>query len=682
VSGLNDAIPIAIGDTITGTLDEKTQPYIEYEINLNSGDWLTAILTGAEGTDFDLYLEDSNRELIEFSVEPDTSREQFSTIIYSTGTYYLVVEVYSGSGEYTLKVTDEHLPDSGDAIEIADDITIGEQPSIRIGNTRYTSYNNEFLVINVSNQSKPSIIGRFQLRYPLVEMAIGDLVVLDLTDRSLPYLFGRSVHDTSLLKTIYAIDIANYLLIFNITDPTKPELFNTYNLDIYAYDAPFSENLVYKIDELDNIVIYNITNPYDNLEITEILDVNNVVLIDITDPNNPKEIISEFENIYIYIALFLFFMLVLIVVVHKLKKRPPKIDKYILNIQKSNKDHIIIELDQVKHLFFGYIQYLKPIIHTKPRDVSQMAKEIMENMNELREEINGFRSKVREKPREYYNSEYQHLNESFRRYILKIGENISNCLWRMRGILLESKDPTRYLGINTELLSIPWELCRYRGNFLFENNILYRTVPIQKKSGFKFHHLPTFLYISDPTESLRGADLEEASLEILRYNLSNLFRIEIERGLTLKGFKEILEEGGCDIIHYTGHGEYKDTNGNEEVLIYFKDKCINDKEASFLKINEKYPPKIVFFNACNTAALENFAKIFIENGAICFIGTLWDIEDLIAVRFASLFYINLFREKLSIAESFIQAKIQIKNERDNFSVLGYVLYTSDPNWRV
>jgi len=126
VSALNDAIPIAIGDTVTGALDEETQPYIEYVIDLNSGDRLTAILNGAEGTDFDLYLEDSEGELIEFSAAPDTSKEQFSTIIYSTGTYYLVVEVYSGSGDFTLKVTDEPLPDSGNTIETADDITIGE----------------------------------------------------------------------------------------------------------------------------------------------------------------------------------------------------------------------------------------------------------------------------------------------------------------------------------------------------------------------------------------------------------------------------------------------------------------------------------------------------------------------------------------------------------------------------
>jgi uncharacterized membrane protein len=97
------ADPISSGDTVTGYVSAYSDPDDYYSIYLSSGQRISATLSGT-GSDFDLYLYDRWDDIIASS-EGAYSTESISYTVSSSGTYYLDVYAYSGSGSYTLSVS-------------------------------------------------------------------------------------------------------------------------------------------------------------------------------------------------------------------------------------------------------------------------------------------------------------------------------------------------------------------------------------------------------------------------------------------------------------------------------------------------------------------------------------------------------------------------------------------------
>ncbi len=91
------------GDYITDSVNEYDDTDDYFSIHLTAGQTLTATMTGPNDADFDLYLYNSNGNIVARS-EEFTSSE---TIIYTTvvsGTYYINPYAYSGFGTYYLDV--------------------------------------------------------------------------------------------------------------------------------------------------------------------------------------------------------------------------------------------------------------------------------------------------------------------------------------------------------------------------------------------------------------------------------------------------------------------------------------------------------------------------------------------------------------------------------------------------
>lgn len=91
----------------SGTLDEVTDAIHVYSVELTAGQRFVVNMSGDEDTDFDLSLYGSDALSIydDFPVAlswGETSNEILSYYASKSGTYYLVVEAFYGSGEYTI----------------------------------------------------------------------------------------------------------------------------------------------------------------------------------------------------------------------------------------------------------------------------------------------------------------------------------------------------------------------------------------------------------------------------------------------------------------------------------------------------------------------------------------------------------------------------------------------------
>ncbi|WP_160724103.1 S8 family serine peptidase [Bacillus sp. USDA818B3_A] len=100
------------GTKVSDSLDQIADVDDVYAVKLSKGEKLTASLTGATGTDFDLYLYDSKATtvkssdgILKYSEKAGTSSESVSFIAPYAGTFYLDTYAYKGKGTYTLSVT-------------------------------------------------------------------------------------------------------------------------------------------------------------------------------------------------------------------------------------------------------------------------------------------------------------------------------------------------------------------------------------------------------------------------------------------------------------------------------------------------------------------------------------------------------------------------------------------------
>jgi subtilisin family serine protease len=121
---------------VSERLDEAVDPDRVYAIELNAGETIQATLSGEEGTDFDLYLFDPSTTsvngkagIVAASEHPGTSNEELSYLVKKTGTYYLNVYAFAGSGSYKLRL--QHGNTSGIYEENSNAVTlVGEWGSV------------------------------------------------------------------------------------------------------------------------------------------------------------------------------------------------------------------------------------------------------------------------------------------------------------------------------------------------------------------------------------------------------------------------------------------------------------------------------------------------------------------------------------------------------------------------
>ncbi|WP_051633461.1 S8 family serine peptidase [Bacillus sp. UNC41MFS5] len=99
------------GTSVTNTVSSTSDLDDVYAINMLKGEKVTITLSGATGTDFDIYLYNSGATtvkssagIVAYSEKTGTSSETFTYIAPADGKYYLDVYAYKGTGTYTATV--------------------------------------------------------------------------------------------------------------------------------------------------------------------------------------------------------------------------------------------------------------------------------------------------------------------------------------------------------------------------------------------------------------------------------------------------------------------------------------------------------------------------------------------------------------------------------------------------
>jgi hypothetical protein len=281
---------------------------------------------------------------------------------------------------------------------------------------------------------------------------------------------------------------------------------------------------------------------------------------------------------------------------------------------------------------------------------------------------------------------------------------------------------TTSITIDTNDLELPWEFLYYDQQAEVEDgarptqpqrdsqNFLCLNRPVARRLRGK--PLPTrfaprldpttkrqFLILANPTGDLPGAEQEVDILTAaLEKDWKDLVEIEVLRTKEVTGrrLNQLLRSERYDVIHYSGHAFFDDTDPDYSGLL------LHNREVFFAeKVRRLLGGRpLVFLNSCESARAANegrdgaraihynlqkpaqgLAASFVYGGALGCIGSLWPINDVRAARFAVEFYNQVLEGQL-IGEAMRRARVKIKSDEPNeITWAAFVLY-GDPTYRL
>jgi hypothetical protein len=223
-----------------------------------------------------------------------------------------------------------------------------------------------------------------------------------------------------------------------------------------------------------------------------------------------------------------------------------------------------------------------------------------------------------------------------------------------------------HLVIETDMHDIPFELMcsdiTFALHYAMGRRLRMREsgVPITP-SGGKDVATSRALIIADPEDNLTAA-LREC--DYLYDELDNLLDVHYLTGsmATVEAISACFQEG-YSIIHYAGHaGPHGLQLADGELNSSNFHTCLRGRP-------------LVFINGCNSAgANAQIAESFLRGGSIGYIGSVWEIHDISAARFAINFY--SYTVQYTIGEALRMAKEKAFRE-ENIAWLCFILF-GDP----
>jgi O-acetyl-ADP-ribose deacetylase (regulator of RNase III) len=262
---------------------------------------------------------------------------------------------------------------------------------------------------------------------------------------------------------------------------------------------------------------------------------------------------------------------------------------------------------------------------------------------------------------------------------------------RIRGYLKDlPQASTITLEIDDALNAIPWELMMeaiYAGEIPFR---IGRNIISQQGPGGVTHPpgqdgAIKALLIGDPTDDLPQArDEVQALAQLLRadgrFSLADEDVLIGSGDCRLLRLLNLLGSGEYGLVHYSGHSVFED----EQSAWLLQDGKINTFDlTSSLR---DAPPALVFSSSCESAeggqprAIKyedqtfDLPGAFLQAGVQAYVGTLWEVGDSAARRFAEAFYDAFLTQGQGLGESMRRAKMAGKARRDRINWLAFTLF--------
>jgi hypothetical protein len=255
---------------------------------------------------------------------------------------------------------------------------------------------------------------------------------------------------------------------------------------------------------------------------------------------------------------------------------------------------------------------------------------------------------------------------------------------RVKSILITSEEPW-----------IPWEMLkpyRYDDNGEQENDSFWCQQFAMSRwlsGGGTADELDiTSSRTISPTKSNLPSTEEEIAflnqLSSLRPNIIPLASFSTKRQVL-----DSLQNEELSILHFACHGMFDSTSPNDSAIM-LSDAPLRPSDIRVAFGTNKKPQRpLIFLNACyggqaefGFTGLGGWAERFVKANAGAFVGAMWEVTDRLALQFAKAFYSALLRDNQSIAESFRQAREEIRQLAPyNSTWLAYTLY-ADPEGRV
>jgi CHAT domain-containing protein len=281
-------------------------------------------------------------------------------------------------------------------------------------------------------------------------------------------------------------------------------------------------------------------------------------------------------------------------------------------------------------------------------------------------------------------------NENIKENIEKIGGLIFKYMIPLSCKDYLSEIDTEYVVLSTDDVEIPWELMHDGTDFYCLKYSIGRKIQARvqfKPTKRQKTDILNALFIANPTEDLPDAEKEVDTIVTNLKEEKIKFQYLKGENATIDSLFEMLETEKFDIFHYAGHAGFNIKHPEESIIRLYDDEIT---AKYLLNIFEEVPPRLVFMNACESAAskeieyleyeskLTGMATAFISAGVDAYIGTFWPVHD----KMASELSINLYKrivEGESIGSALKNAKATIFQEYGNFSNTwaSFVLY-GDP----
>lgn len=269
-----------------------------------------------------------------------------------------------------------------------------------------------------------------------------------------------------------------------------------------------------------------------------------------------------------------------------------------------------------------------------------------------------------------------------------LGEDV---IKKLAARLGEDRDSTEdgamhlQLQLPRELMRFPWELMQDREGRLSDRYALARQVYVpeglaRSRPRLRHNRLRPLIVAAPPSAgsaSLAASEHEGTEVvkcfQVLHDELGDVIDFKesrdawIGKPMTVQKMRQLLGRGDYDIVHFSGHGLFQENEPERSGLVLSDGLLDAEAIRSTLSWSKK-PPWLVYANACQSAEedavyqgdLHGLASAFITNGVAAYIGTLWNVADLVGHLMAVSFYEFLCLERMTLGQALRAARKKVQ----------------------